>query len=55
MVSGVLVFVLGVSVSAAVEGRDETASPERYEALEKEFREAPHEYDVEATTDSDRV
>ena len=55
MVSGILVLVLGVSVSAAVEGRDETASPERYEALDREFREAAHEYYVEATTDADRV
>jgi hypothetical protein len=55
MVSGVSVLVLGLSVSAAEEGRDETASPERYEALDREFREAAHEYDVEATTDADRV
>jgi chloramphenicol 3-O-phosphotransferase len=55
MVSGILVHVLGVSVSAAEEVRDKTARPQRYEALGREFREAVHEYDVEATTDADRV
>ena len=55
MVSGALVLELGLSVSAVEEGRDETASRERYEALDREFRDAAHEYDVEAMTYADRV
>ena len=55
MVSGDLVLALGRSVSAAEEGRDETAVSERYEVVDRESREAAHEYDVEAATDADRV
>ena len=55
MVSGILVLVLGLSVMAGEEGRDKPATPaEQYEALDREFREAAHEYFVEATTDADR-
>ena len=53
--SGILVLVLGLSVMAGEEGRDKPATPaEQYGALDREFREAAHEYFVEATTDADR-
>ena len=56
MVSGILVLVLPRSVTATEEGRDKPATlAEQYEALDREFREAAHEYYVEATTDADRV
>ena len=56
MVSGILVLLLGLSVTAGEEGRDKPATPaEQNESLDREFREAPYEYSVKATTDADRV
>ena len=54
---GVLLLLLATpAIHAADDPKDKPATPaEQYESLDREFREAAHEYYVEATTDADRV